>query len=194
MYYSTSKLLLSGPSWTGIGLAIILVLVTTVSVLPWIRRKNHELYEAVHLLLGPFYLILLFHGAYCFTQSDGGVCTPPVAWQFLVGPCVLFAIEQWFRWWGARHDPLQVLAVRQHAHTGADSDTDVIELQFLKPGWMRKGQWNYRVGQYLYLQCPEISRRQWHPLYVTSSMFFFVCFRLAAVPVAVPVKLIPSCM
>jgi NADPH oxidase len=40
-----------------------------------------------------------------------------------------------------------------------------MEIQFRKPSM------NYKPGQWLFLNCPSVSRQQWHPFTITSCPF-----------------------
>ena len=46
-----------------------------------------------------------------------------------------------------------------------DNPTEAVEIQILKPSF------NYKAGQWLFLNCPSISRTQWHPFTITSCPF-----------------------
>ena len=45
------------------------------------------------------------------------------------------------------------------------TSTDAMEIQFRKPSM------NYKAGQWLFLQVPEVSHTQWHPFTITSCPF-----------------------
>lgn len=46
-----------------------------------------------------------------------------------------------------------------------DFATDAVEIQFRKPSMQ------YKAGQWLFLNCPEVSKNQWHPFTITSCPF-----------------------
>jgi NADPH oxidase len=46
--------------------------------------------------------------------------------------------------------------------------SDVLELKFHKSSLFCGGVWRFQPGQYVYLNCPELSWFQWHPFSLTS--------------------------
>ena len=36
-------------------------------------------------------------------------------------------------------------------------------------GWLTPPLLRYQAGQYLFLQCPEVSKTEWHPFTISSS-------------------------
>jgi len=95
-----------------------------------------------------FFGILCFHGASALLE-------PPQFWCYFIGPGVFYAIERTIRVLRGNQDTILQLAI---AHP-----SKVLELQ------LRKSTFNYKSGQYLFLNCPYIASHEWHPFTITSS-------------------------
>ncbi|KAF2493788.1 hypothetical protein BU16DRAFT_550770 [Lophium mytilinum] len=75
---------------------------------------------------------------------------------FLVGGG-LYLIERLYREIRARRET-QIVKVVRHPY-------DAVEIQFTKPSM------KYKPGQWLFLNCPDVSHNQWHPFTITSCPF-----------------------
>eukprot|EP00794_Sanderia_malayensis_P000307 gene307-937_t len=78
----------------------------------------------------------------------------PQAWKWLIVPLLIYAIEKLMRYWSGRK-PVQF--TKAIFYPG-----DVIELR------MRKPRFSAMPGQYIRMNCPVISRMQWHPFTLTE--------------------------
>ncbi|KAI9145003.1 ferric reductase NAD binding domain-containing protein [Paraphysoderma sedebokerense] len=156
MHSSEWYALLSGPGWTGQVATLCFFLMVT-SAAEKVRRAHFEIFWYIHHLFLVFFGALLPHGAYCFVKADQGA---PCAvggnfWKYFVGGGILYTIERILREIRARQ--LTYLS-KVVAHPGK-----VLELQITKPSA------TIRSGQYIFLNCPQVSLWQWHPFTLTSA-------------------------
>ncbi|KAI8847949.1 ferric reductase NAD binding domain-containing protein [Chytridium lagenaria] len=151
-----SLALLSGPGATGQLMSICLFLITTSSVSA-VRRKQFEQFWMTHHLIIIFFALWMVHGNFCFIKADtpANACRGPNSWKYWVGFGSLYCVERVVRGLRARV-PTKVWKVVQHP-------SGVVEVQ------MKKKWWSMRSGQYIFLNCPELSRYEWHPFTLTSA-------------------------
>jgi len=135
------------PGSTGHIVTLIMVLMYS-SAIRYIRSPMFNVFWYTHHLFILFFGILCFHGA-------SGLLEPPTFWCWVIGPGVLYAIERTIRVLRGNQDTILQLAV---AHP-----SKVLELQ------MKKSTFNYKSGQYLFLNCPYIAGQEWHPFTITSA-------------------------
>ncbi|KAK3741225.1 hypothetical protein QZH41_017132 [Actinostola sp. cb2023] len=76
-------------------------------------------------------------------------------WKWVVGPMALLLIERLIRLYRSKQ-PIQIIEIVKHP-------SNVIEIKMKKKGFKQE------AGQYIFLQCPKISRLEWHPFTLTSS-------------------------
>jgi len=100
-----------------------------------------------HHLFIPFFLLICVHGL-------EGILGPPDFWKWVLGPGFLYFVERLLRVFRGNQETI-LIKVIQHP-------SRVIELQ------MRKTEFDYTPGQYLFLQCPWIGGYEWHPFTITS--------------------------
>jgi predicted ferric reductase len=132
---------------TGHIVLLIMVLMYS-SAVESIRRPMFEIFWFTHHLFILYYGLLSFHGA-------EGVLEPPTFVYWIVGPLALYLIERTVRILRGKQTTMLHLA-RQHP-------SRVIELR------MKKQSFTYKPGQYLFLNCPYISKNEWHPFTITSA-------------------------
>jgi len=113
-----------------------------------VRGPYFNVFWYSHHLFILFFLITSFHGA-------DGLLEPPSFYIWVSGPCVFYAIERTIRILRGNADTILQLAI---AHPSR-----VLELQ------MRKSTFNYKSGQYIFLNCPYIAQHEWHPFTITSA-------------------------
>ncbi|KAI0718662.1 NADPH oxidase [Fomitopsis betulina] len=148
----------TGPGVTGwIMTAALVVMAWYAREKP--RRANFERFWYSHHLFLVFFLNWQLHGMFCMIQPDRApFCswnTIGVFWRYwLVGGCI-FTFERILREVRSRHRTY-ISKVIQHP-------SNVIELQ------IKKEKTVTRAGQYIFLNCPEISYFQWHPFTLTSA-------------------------
>ncbi|EGC30582.1 hypothetical protein DICPUDRAFT_41266 [Dictyostelium purpureum] len=138
----------SVPGITGHIMLIIFILMFSSSM--WrIRRPMFEIFWYTHHLFIPFYILLCFHGYSKILKRD------PQSWMWIIGPFVFYAIERIIR---IARGKKTVVIEKAIMHP-----SKVLELQ------MKRDNFNFKPGQYLYLNCPAIAYHEWHPFTITSA-------------------------
>jgi len=132
---------------TGHVVLIVMVLMYS-SAVESIRRPMFEIFWFTHHLFILYFGLLSFHGYH-------GVLEPPTFGYWIVGPLVIYLIERTIRILRGKQTTMLIVA-RQHP-------ARVIELR------MKKQSFDYIPGQYLFLNCPYISKNEWHPFTITSA-------------------------
>jgi len=132
---------------TGHVVFVSMILMYT-SAIKYIRGQMFEVFWFTHPLFIVFFILLCFHGI-------ASVLERPTFWMWFIGPGVLYCLERTIRIVRGSQDTILQLAV---AHP-----SKVLELQ------MKKSTFKYKPGQYLFLNCPFISRQEWHPFTITSA-------------------------
>lgn len=183
---------IAGVSGVVITLALIVMVSSSTEL---IRRCYFEIFWFTHHLFVIFFIGLVVHGIQGIVRSQSNidvhdplVChrnytqwgrirqcpTPqfvgisPKAWQWTVLPIVIYIIERFIRFYRSQQQ-LIITKVVKHP-------SKVYQLQMKKRGFQMG------PGQYIFIQCPSISRLEWHPFTLTSAPeddFFSVHIRRA---------------
>ncbi|KAG0067226.1 hypothetical protein BGZ90_001104, partial [Linnemannia elongata] len=158
--------LFTGPGFTGHVLMLILFLMVTSSV-ERVRRKGFETFWYTHHLFILFFLTLMYHGAFCFIRAD----TPPycksspTSYKFVLGSLFFYILERTVREFRARLPATSISKIVLHP-------SKVLEVQIKKTN-SRQGDdssfFRAKAGQYIFLNCPDISAFEWHPFTITSA-------------------------
>uniref|UniRef100_A0A8C4SNZ6 NADPH oxidase 1 n=1 Tax=Erpetoichthys calabaricus TaxID=27687 RepID=A0A8C4SNZ6_ERPCA len=164
-----------------ITLALILMITSSMEV---IRRSYYEVFWYTHHLFIIFFAGLVFHGAgrivrsqteesmehhnyvYCANRSlDWGTIPEcpipqfaggqPATWKWVLGPMIIYIFERLLRFYRSQQN---VILRKTVIHP-----SDVLEMQLVRKGFTME------VGQYIFLNCPSISRLEWHPFTLTSA-------------------------
>ncbi|KAJ7244433.1 NADPH oxidase [Mycena haematopus] len=123
------------------------------------KNGGFERFWYTHHLFIPFFILWQLHGMFCMIQPD----LPPycsfntigVFWRYWLVGGVIWIYERILREVRSRH-VTYISKVIQHP-------SDVMELQ------IKKERTTQRAGQYIFINCPEISFFQWHPFTLTSA-------------------------
>ncbi|KAJ6605086.1 NADPH oxidase [Mycena sp. CBHHK59/15] len=125
------------------------------------RAKNggFEKFWYTHHLFIPFFILWQLHGMFCMIKPD----RPPfcsfntigVFWRYWIVGGIIFIYERILREVRSRH-VTYISKVVQHP-------SNVMEVQ------IKKEKTTVRAGQYIFVNCPEISYYQWHPFTLTSA-------------------------
>ncbi|XP_031558751.1 cytochrome b-245 heavy chain-like isoform X2 [Actinia tenebrosa] len=172
--------LASGVTGAVITLALILMISSSTEL---IRRSYFEVFWYNHHCFVLFYIGLVLHGVQGVIRyqsnvdkHDPDICgknltlwyrqepclEPPKfvtfgmnTWRWVIGPMFLYLIERSIRFYRSKQ-PIRVMEVVKHP-------SNVIEIKMQKKGFTQE------AGQYIFLQCPAISRLEWHPFTLTSA-------------------------
>lgn len=149
-YASTGTLLrvaLWGSIWTypvtGAIITWFMVLMYASAVPDQVRRIKFEIFFNSHQLWIGFILLLFIHGH--------------VFWQWAVLPCLLLCVEKYLE----HHRGDVTFAV-----TKVEWIPPVMAIYF-KP--KNKEDFIFKEGQYLSVNCPFVSEKEWHPFTISSA-------------------------
>uniref|UniRef100_A0A8C4DKW3 NADPH oxidase 2 n=1 Tax=Dicentrarchus labrax TaxID=13489 RepID=A0A8C4DKW3_DICLA len=161
---------IAGLTGVAITLALILIITSSMEV---IRRSYFEVFWYTHHLFVIFFIGLVFHGfgdreaaldsffltcLYCFDSVLSWawplmhIC---LTWKWVVGPMILYVCERLVRIYRS-HQKVVITKVVMHP-------SKTLELQMKRKGF------HMEVGQYVFIQCPSVSRLEWHPFTLTSA-------------------------
>ncbi|KAJ7632238.1 NADPH oxidase [Roridomyces roridus] len=125
------------------------------------RAKNggFEKFWYTHHLFIPFFILWQLHGMFCMIKPD----RPPfcsfntigVFWRYWLVGGIIWIYERVLREVRSRH-VTYISKVVQHP-------SNVMEVQ------IKKEKTTTRAGQYIFINCPEVSYFQWHPFTLTSA-------------------------
>lgn len=148
----------TGPGWTGWIMLLIFGAMVWTSIEKR-RRKNFERFWYTHHLMVLFFLFWALHGAFCMIASDyAAKCDniqSGVLWKYWMYGALAYAIERAAREYRGRQ-PTMISKVIEHP-------SNVVEIQIKRP------KTKTRAGQYIFLNCPEVSIYQYHPFTLTSA-------------------------
>ncbi|KAF2100606.1 hypothetical protein NA57DRAFT_37223 [Rhizodiscina lignyota] len=134
-----------------------------------IRQQSFETFWYTHHLFIPFLLALYTHAVGCFVRDTAEPYSPfagKIFWNHCLGyqgwrwelvGGFFYLCERLYREIRARRST-EIVKVVKHPY-------DAVEIQFVKPSM------KYKAGQWLFINCPEVSKYQWHPFTITSCPF-----------------------
>ncbi|RPA85489.1 hypothetical protein BJ508DRAFT_177071 [Ascobolus immersus RN42] len=132
-----------------------------------IRQQCFEAFWYTHHLAFVFMLGLYTHAVGCFVRdtADGfspfagkdfwDHCIGYQSWRFTLWVGVIYFFERVYREIRAARETTITKVVRH--------PFNAMEIQFKKPSF------KYKAGQWLFLNCPSVSKHQWHPFTITSA-------------------------
>ncbi|KAM7343030.1 NADPH oxidase isoform 2-T3 [Cochliomyia hominivorax] len=130
---------------TGVALFFILLIMFICSQ-PFVRRKgSFEVFYWTHLLYIPFWILVLFHG--------------PNFWKWFFIPGIIYIIERILRyvWMCGEHG-------KTYISSGLLLPSKVIHLVIKRPF-----NFNFRPGDYVFVNIPAIANYEWHPFTISSA-------------------------
>ena len=151
-----------------------------------IRQQSFETFWYTHHLFIPFLLAMYTHATGCFVRDTvepyspfAGAnfwnhCIGYEGWRWELWGGGLYLLERLYREVRSRRETKIVQVVRhpygkcipqQVDAAEVNIAIDAMEIQFSKPSM------KYKAGQWLFLNCPSVSRTQWHPFTITSCPF-----------------------
>uniref|UniRef100_A0A1I8PMR9 NADPH oxidase 5 n=1 Tax=Stomoxys calcitrans TaxID=35570 RepID=A0A1I8PMR9_STOCA len=130
---------------TGMALFIILLIMFICSQ-PFVRRKgSFEVFYWTHLLYIPFWILVLFHG--------------PNFWKWFLVPGIIYIVERVLRFVWMRGDH-----GKTYISSGLLLPSKVIHLVIKRPY-----NFNFRPGDYVFVNIPVIANYEWHPFTISSA-------------------------
>jgi predicted ferric reductase len=148
----------TGPGATGWVMNIALGLMVWFAIEKR-RRAHFERFWYSHHLFIIFFIMWQLHGMFCMIPTDRGPqCSfnsIGVFWRYWLLGGVIFIYERILREVRSRHRTF-ISKVIQHP-------SNVIEIQ------IKKDHTTTRAGQYIFINCPDVSYFQWHPFTLTSA-------------------------
>lgn len=138
------------PGWTGLTALSCFYLLSLMSM-PQIRKWSYEVFQLGHLLMFPIIGLMMAHGT-------AGLLQWPMFGYWLAFPTLLVIFERgWRIFLGFR--PI----VADLELLDDETVTITVEVPHHRP-------WDYKAGQYVYVQIPQLSRFQWHPFTVSTCI------------------------
>ncbi|XP_030951998.1 respiratory burst oxidase homolog protein A-like [Quercus lobata] len=150
---------------TGILMVILMTVAFTLAT-RWFRRSLVKLPKPFDKLTGfnafwyshhlfvIVYVLLILHGQFVYLVHKWYLKT---TWMYLSIPVLMYAGERTLRFFRSGSYTVHLLKV-------AIYPGNVLALQMSKPP-----QFNYKSGQYMFVQCPAVSPFEWHPFSITSA-------------------------
>lgn len=134
-----------------------------------IRQQSFETFWYTHHLFIPFLLGMYTHATGCFVR-DSKIPYSPFAGYNFWRHCIGYEGWRWELFGGGIYLIERVYReIRSRRHTEITKVVrhpyDVVEIQFSKKSM------KYKPGQWLFINCPSVSKHQWHPFTITSCPF-----------------------
>ncbi|KAL5983808.1 hypothetical protein ACLOJK_017900 [Asimina triloba] len=151
--------------WTGLTMVLLMAISCTLAQ-PWFRRNEVKLPKLLRRLTGfnafwyshhlfvIVYALLIVHGVFLYLTKEWYKKT---TWMYLAIPVFLYACERLVRAFRSEYKPVKILKVAVYPG-------NVLGLRMSKPQGFK-----YKSGQYIFVNCAEISAFEWHPFSLTSA-------------------------
>ncbi|XP_021756720.1 respiratory burst oxidase homolog protein E-like [Chenopodium quinoa] len=150
---------------TGIGMVVLMTIAFTLATsrfrrnvvklpTPFNRLAGYNAFWYAHHLLAIVYVLLLVHGFFLFLVKDW---TKKTTWMYIAIPLLLYIAERSLRTCRSEIRSVKLLKV-------SELPGNVFSLMMSKPQGFK-----YKSGQYIFVQCPCISKFEWHPFSITSA-------------------------
>ncbi|KAL0684340.1 hypothetical protein Bca4012_051188 [Brassica carinata] len=122
---------------------------------PFDKLTGFNAFWYSHHLLLAVYVLLIIHGVSLFLEQTWYHQTQ--IWMYLACPVLLYGGERMLRFFRSRLYRVETCKVVIYPG-------NVIVLHMSKPT-----SFEYKSGQYIFVQCPAVSKFEWHPFSITSS-------------------------
>ncbi|XP_072973260.1 respiratory burst oxidase homolog protein F-like isoform X1 [Typha angustifolia] len=158
-------IIVSTEGTTGIAMVILMAIAFLLAtrpsrrnsaLLPWPIRKvtGFNAFWYSHHLLILVYVLLIIHSMFLFLAKQVAEKT---TWMYIAIPVLIYTGERVFRM--IRSEIYDVKILEASVYPGK-----VLSLKLRKPAGFR-----YKSGMYVFVQCPQISKFEWHPYSLTSA-------------------------
>lgn len=151
--------------WTGVVMVVLMAIAFTLAQ-PWFRRNRLKLPKTLKKLTGfnafwyshhlfvIVYALLLVHGWFLYLSKQW---YKKSTWMYLAVPVLLYGCERLIRALRSGYKSVQIIKVAVYPG-------NVLSLQMTKPQGFR-----YTSGQYIFVNCADVSPFEWHPFSLTSA-------------------------
>ncbi|XP_047327884.1 respiratory burst oxidase homolog protein B [Impatiens glandulifera] len=151
--------------WTGVIMVVLMVVAFTLAQ-PWFRRNRVNLPKTIknltgfnafwysHHLFVIVYVLFIIHGYFLYLSKKWYKKT---TWMYLAVPVLLYATERLIRAFRSGYKTVRILKVAVYPG-------NVLALYMSKPQGFK-----YTSGQYVFVNCSDVSPLQWHPFSITSA-------------------------
>ncbi|XP_041020107.1 respiratory burst oxidase homolog protein B [Juglans microcarpa x Juglans regia] len=151
--------------WTGVVMVVLMAIAYTLAQ-PWFRRSKLNLPKTLKKLTGfnafwyshhlfvIVYVLFIIHGYFLYLSKKWYKRT---TWMYLAVPVLLYACERLIRAFRSGYKTVRILKVALYPG-------NVLALHMSKPQGFK-----YTSGQYIFVNCSDVSPFQWHPFSITSA-------------------------
>ncbi|EER94517.2 hypothetical protein SORBI_3001G303600 [Sorghum bicolor] len=150
---------------TGIAMVVLMLIAFLLASSPWRRNPGtlpplvrqfagfNSFWYSHHVFIA-VYVLLIVHSMFLFLAKDVAEKT---TWMYVAIPVVIYVGERFYRM--VRSMVFDVKILNATTYPGK-----VLALKVTKPPGFQ-----YRSGMYVFVQCPEVSKFEWHPFSLTSA-------------------------
>jgi NADPH oxidase len=140
----------------GITGIILVVFFIIMYVCAYLRKLiNYNFFYYTHLLYLLIVTSMVFHGSFCFIKTNNGTCTAANFYKWVVGPFTLLFLEKVVLYfYSSKHTSF--ISIKKNSN-----DINEIELY--------KDDFQFKEGEWVLVNCPFISKWEWHPFTLTSN-------------------------
>lgn len=148
------------------GVTGILVYACIFVIILGVLLKTYEFFIYSHIIFAYTTIpLLILHGSFCFIKNKEGSCSSSTFWIWIIGPLFFIMLYKIHFYYTCFNTPTYISNYKIHSN-------DIIELEFKKRGF------SFKSGEYIYVNCPNISRLQWHPFTISSNPLNFNVFKV----------------
>ncbi|OIT22608.1 respiratory burst oxidase -like protein b [Nicotiana attenuata] len=151
--------------WTGV-VMVVLMIIAYILAQPWFRRNRLNLPSTIKKLTGfnafwyshhlfvIVYVLFIIHGYFLYLSKKWYKKT---TWMYVAVPMILYGFERLLRAFRSGYKTVRILKVAVYPG-------NVMAVHMSKPQGFK-----YTSGQYIYVNCSDVSSFQWHPFTISSA-------------------------